>query len=199
MADISQIMVGNEIYDLKDKEAVRIDSIGEGFELDATGKINALYRRVELINSFTVAEDAEKLVVDKDTNGNPFELEVALMQIQCGMDVAAGKVSGSIVFSTPTSEYFVRPYLLNWEYPGAKITDTYTRPSSARVMCDVSRGFTFVREQYGDEGGAMSTQLYFPADVLKYTPDAVIVKAWVDFKIPKNAKVWLYGVRRIKV
>lgn len=172
--------------------------VGEGFDTETDGTLNAIYRKVELINSFTVTEDVDSLTIDKDADGNPFELKVALMYIQCGEDVAAGTATGSIIFSTPTSEYFARIYYVSWEYPGYKVSDTYVRPSAAKALCDASRDFAFIDGINGDEGGAGSSTLFFPGDRFKYAPNTVIVKARTDFKVPKNAKVWLYGVRRIE-
>lgn len=172
--------------------------VGDGLEV-VDGKLNAFYRKVELINSFIVTEDVDSLAIDKDVDGNPFELKVAIMRIQCGMDVAEGEATGSIMFSTPTNSYFARIHLNKWKYPGYKVTDTYTRPSTAAALCDVSRDLTFLDGIYGDEGGAVTDRYSFSKDSLAYAPDTVIVRAGTNFKVPKNAKVWLYGVRRIGV
>lgn len=172
--------------------------VGNGFELTNDGTLNPLYRGMQLIRSFVVSEDVEKLTVDRDANNKPFELTCALFHIVCAQDVAEGHLqTGAVTFASVPKNYFARGYAINWVYPGTKISETYTRTSSLRMMCDIRDGVVRISGSHGDEGTAGDYAEFIREGQLKYAPNVHIVEVRADFFVPKNAKIYLYGVRKV--
>lgn len=172
--------------------------VGGGFEPTNDGILHALYRKPELINSFVVSEDVDRLKIDRDLDGKPFELTYAICRIACGGNVAAGNVdAGSMIFASEPGNYFARAYAINWSYPGYKISDDNVRVSSFKAECDIRDGIVHIRGAHGDEGTAGGNSSFILSSQLTYSPDTYIVEVATGFLVPKNAEVTLYGVRKV--
>jgi hypothetical protein len=152
----------------------------------------------ELINSFTVSEDVASLVVDRDSAERPFELVSAILRISCGGNVVSGSSTGEIIFSSANSNTFCNFYMRGWEYPGYKISETNIRKSDAVVECDMRDRVIRTFCLYGDVGNALTNDTYFSGNALREARNEVLVKARVNFAVPKNAEVYLYGIRKEK-
>lgn len=191
-----------EAYELPAATPDRLGGVkvGGGFEPTNDGTLHALYRKPELINSFIVSEDVDGLKIDRDTNGQPFELTYAICRIACGGNVVAGNVgTGSMVFANEPGNYFARAYAINWSYPGYKISDDNVRVSSFKAECDIRDDVVHVWGMHGDEGEAGGDSILIRSNQLDYFPDTYIVEVRTGFLVPKNAEVTLYGVRKVNI